>query len=386
MKLLFFQWNAFMQKGIENALRRKNIEYTVCRYILKDWDNDDEFVDNFYKRVTEGGYDTVFSVNFVPLIADVCNRLGVHYVSWVYDCPLHFRRKETLEYNCNDIYFFDRKQAEHHLNKGVAGAHYLPLAVDTDVFETKASAALASDGFIPPDSYKCDVSLLGQLYNSDYNYLCTPLDGYYRGYLEGCLASQMKLPCGYIFDELITDRLMECLNEYYKKATDNKFTVSKEELEYAMCCEATSRDRYMALALLQSRCSVRLYSTDRNAGLDKVQFMGYADYYTQMPGIFAESRVNLNISLKAIKSGIPLRVLDIMGSGGFVISDMREEAFDYFTPGTDIVMYENMQDLVEKVKYYTEHDDERQTIIKNGLDKVKDAFSFDERVGKLLGC
>lgn len=404
MKVLFFEWNAFMQKGIQSAMKRLGIKYDVYRYIFTDWDKDDAFVDKFEKEVRNGGYDTVFSVNFSPLIADVCNSCEVHYISWVYDCPLHIRRTETLQYNCNDIYFFDRQQALKYRNDGVTGSHHLTLAVDTGLFGAEKTLSMMHT----PGFYNCDVSLLGQLYKSDYEYLLGPLPLYYRGYLEGVLSAQMKLAGGYILDEMITDSLMEQLNVWYKKSynidTENASEkvmggrsafikseiksegakVKKEELTYAMCCEATGRDRFMALALLQNRCRVNLYSSDKNEKLNFVNNMGYADYYTQMPQIFAGSRVNLNISLKAIQSGIPLRILDIIGSGGFVISNIQTELFEYFEPDVDIVMYEDMKDLIQKTLYYIEHEQERMAIVKRSVQKVKEAFSFDERIKKML--
>ena len=37
--------------------------------------------------------------------------------------------------------------------------------------------------------------------------------------------------------------------------------------------------------------------------------------------MFANSKVNLNITLRNIKTGIPLRALDIMGAGGFLLTN-----------------------------------------------------------------
>ena len=41
-----------------------------------------------------------------------------------------------------------------------------------------------------------------------------------------------------------------------------------------------------------------LYSTDEDKRLKNVRYRGYADYYTQMPLIFSQSRINLNISFE----------------------------------------------------------------------------------------
>ena len=73
-KILFYQWNAFMQNGIEASMTRMGIEYDKFYYIIKDWDKDDEFEKKLEAEVTAGGYKTVFSVNFCPIISDVCQR------------------------------------------------------------------------------------------------------------------------------------------------------------------------------------------------------------------------------------------------------------------------------------------------------------------------
>lgn len=371
-----------MQRGIERALQRLDISYDICDYTMSDWDKDDAFVEKFTSKLKKCGYDTVFSVDFAPVIADVCYELGIHYISWVYDCPVHIRRTDTIGYNTNDVYFFDRNQVDKYRGMGYGNVHHLVLAVDTELFGADRVIADIKSKATP--AYECDVSLLGQLYKSDFNYLCTPLDNYYRGYLEGCVQAQMQVAGGYILNEMVTEELMDKLNVFYMKATKDEFKVKKEELEYALACEATGRERYTTLAILQSRCNVRLYSGDTKEGLDKLKHCGYVDYYDAMPKVFANSRINLNVSLKAISSGIPLRVLDIIGSGGFVISNIQPELFEYFTPGEDIVMYEDIKDLVYKAEYYLKHESERLRIQVNAYNIVKEAFSFDDKIRKML--
>lgn len=384
MKLLFFQWNAFMQRGIENAMKRQKIAYDTYHYIFADWDKDDVFVDNFSQKIRDGGYDTVFSVNFSPLIAQVCNALSVRYVSWVYDCPLHIRRTESLSYPCNEVYFFDQAQTEEYQRQGIKTVHHLPLAVDTQLFAAAGPDGQNGMACGANAAYDCDVSLLGQLYRSEFGYLCSPLKDYQRGYLEGIVRAQVQLSGGYLLRELVTDELTGQLNEVYDRVSGGKFQVQPAELEYTLACEATGRARFMALALLQNRCRVRLYSNDTHPGLKQVRHMGYVNYYTQMPQVFRGSRINLNCSLCAIRTGIPLRILDIIGCGGFVLTNYQAELPEYFQPDRDIVIYEDMKDLVAKTQYYLAHEAERKEITARGLRIIKEAFSFDDRIGKML--
>ena len=395
-KILFFQWNAFMQEGMEASLKSLGIEYDVFYYIFKDWDRDDEFVGIFRQHLKDGEYERVLSVNFSPLISDVCQEQGITYVSWVYDAPLHIRKTESLKNSCNIIYFFDRVQCDTYRKSGVEGACHLPLAVDCDVFSDEGIRRIISgrtegriQGQIPvkhyDDWYECDVSLVGKLYKSDYEYLLTPLSGYHRGYLEGMVEAQKKVYGGYFLGDMITDDLLDGLNKEYRTASQGKFTVSREELEFALGTEVTGRERFMALALLQNRCRVNLYSKDKDERLPNVSHKGYVDYYTQMPRVFRNSKINLNISLKLIQSGIPLRVLDVLGCKGFLITNYQPEIMEYFTPGQDLVVYEDIVDLVSKVEYYLIHEDERKAIAANGYNRCQEIFGFDDRMRTLLG-
>ena len=66
-----------------------------------------------------------------------------------------------------------------------------------------------------------------------------------------------------------------------------------------------------------------------------------------------------------IETGIPLRVFDILGAGGFLITDWREDLKDCFTIGKDLEVYDGIDDLLEKTDYYLKHED----ILKGGVIK-----------------
>lgn len=380
-RILFFQWDAFMQKGMENALQclkgKLSIEYDMFYYRMGDWDTDEVLAAKL-ERACARKYDAVLMVNFCPVVSDVCEKLNILYIAYVYDCPLHIRRTESLFHECNRIYFFDRAQCYAYTSKGVKHAGHALLAADTDLYDR---VQLTNQD---QERYGCDVSLVGKLYQSDFAYLCRPLTQYQRGYLEGLLGAQSHLYGGYVLDELLDEPLLEELNREYLRASGGKSTVCKEELSYAMNCEITGRERYTALAVLSQRFRVRVFSGDTNQSLDKVLFGGYLDYYNQMPKAFKASKINLNITLKAIQTGIPLRVFDVLGCGGFLLTNYQEEIAEQFRNGTDLVMYSSMEELVEKVGYYLAHEEERLWIARNGYERVKEVFSFDAALETIL--
>lgn len=83
----------------------------------------------------------------------------------------------------------------------------MPLAVDTEVFRINNDA----------EKYQTDISLVGKMYQTEYTYFTAPLSEYMRGYLEGIVNSQMKLYGGYMIPDLITETLLERMNQEYQK-------------------------------------------------------------------------------------------------------------------------------------------------------------------------
>lgn len=376
MKILFFQWHSFMNAGIERALKRLQVDYDTFFYQFADWEKDDTFLELFQRQLKSISYSCVLSVNVSPLISEVCEELGIPYAAWVYDAPVHIRNISALKGTCTKVYMFDRGQAEEFRKQGIHAEH-MPLAADTEWFHQQMSAKNRAE-------YNTDVSMVGKLYQTEYQYFKAPLNEYLQGYLEGIVSAQMKIYGGYLIPELVTHELLDKMNQDYAKKASDGFQMGRRELEYLLACEVTGRERYIALALLSEHFGVDLYSAEKDSRLVHVRHRGYADYSTQMPFVFAQSRVNINISLKAIRTGIPLRVIDIMGCAGFALSNYQEELVEYFVPDEECVIYENLEDLYAKVHFYLEHETERQRVAENGFEKVKRDFTFDDRLKKIL--
>lgn len=374
-KVLFFQWASFMNQGIEKALNQLEIVYEIFFYQFQDWESDDRFNQIFHEKLKNGVYDEVLSVNFSPLISNICEEFGIHYIAWVYDSPVHIQNIEPMKNSCNTIYFFDRGQAEEYSSQGICARH-LPLAADSELMER----AILSGESIQP----MDISMVGNLYKTEYSYYTAPLNDYLKGYLEGIVNAQLKVYGGYLIPELVTAELLNSMNQIYEMVS-NGFQIGRRELEYMLACEVTGRERFIALALLSAHEKVHVYTKEDDQRLDKVQFHGYADYNILVPKIFGTSKINLNISLKAIRSGIPLRVIEIAGCGGFVISNYQVELPEYFHVGEECEIYQDLEELVEKTEFYLHHEELRVQIARAGLERVKRDFNFVERLRTMLG-
>ncbi|WP_022749548.1 glycosyltransferase family protein [Lachnobacterium bovis] len=383
MRLVYWKWSSFFENSIVDALDQLNVEYIVYEKNIVEWENNKEFEDTFEKFIEcindNKKIDAIFSINYNPIIAKIANNKEIIYISWIYDSPIHIRDLSTMKYKTNRIFTFDRGQVECFKKQGIESFH-LPLRCDYNhlqkiIRETKASKM---------EEYKSDISFVGKLYNNDYPSVIEPLYDYEKGYIEGVIRSQMQLYGAYIVDELVTNNLIKKMNQAYKERVKEKFQVTNRQIEFLIASEITRRERRIVLTILSHENNVVLYSNENNEKMKDVINKGYIDYDTKLPLVFYNSKINLNISLKTIRTGIPLRVWEILGSDGFLISNFQEELAEYFDIGNDIVLYDDVEQLVGLTDFYLRNESERNRIRENGIKRLKSYGTIKDQVKRML--
>lgn len=379
MKLLLFNYYSYIRNDLLEEFARRGFQCQVMDHKFKDKNHDDEFLFSFKNLLKEGGFDFVFSVNYYPLLAQACCDLKMKYISWSYDCPLDVRNiEETLGYSTNYVFLYDNIQYQKYREQGFNNVYHLPLAVNTkrlDKLVVKSKHLR---------DYGDDISFIGKLYKYVYPEITEFLPEYLQGYLDGICESQLNVYGCYFLEQMITEDLMRDLNLIWQKKAG--FHMIKEELSYACAAQITYNERTRLLEMLSQLPGgnrVSLYSEDK-LGIKGVQEKGAVNYHQQMPYVFKTSKINLNMSLKCIPSGIPLRVIDIMGCGGFLLTNFQQELLDYFEPGVDLAVYTSLEEALDLADYYLKNDGERRKIAENGYKKVKRDFTYADRLDKIL--
>lgn len=384
-KILVIEWEAFGMEDIKEAFCAEG--YEIVGFPFSKYENaieNAEVEKNFCSALRRQIPDGVFSFDYYPIFSKICQQEGIPYVAWVYDNPQIMLYSDTITNPCNYIYIFDKMSFQKFYNNGIRTVHYMPLAVNTERLDRMDSAVL---------SYAYDVSFVGALYTEELTYyeqVNARLSDYAKGYLDAVISSQMKIQ-GYNFIEEILDPIIE---ELYKALPinfghENRATREYFYANYVINRKITSLERIDLLSVVAERRSVDLFTLVKDFQLPNVHNHGAVDPYTDAPLVYKQSRINLNITLRSIESGIPLRAFEIMGAGGFLISNYQADFLDYFVPGEDFVYYEDRKDLLQKIEYYLIHEEERQAIAKNGHDKMAAGHTYRHRIREILteaGC
>lgn len=365
-----------------NSLEILRYPYT---YDEKKARNDPEFESDFLSTLRRETPDFVFSFNFLPVISKVCKTADVFYVSWTYSNPEIFLYSYQIINPCNLVLMFDSKEYEKFKRGGINTVEYLPLAASTRRLDS-----MLPDKKIR-ERYETSVSFVGSLYTERqqyYDQIIPMLSDYHKGYLEGLIRAQLMVDGVNFIEDCLNPEIVEAMQ---KASNIHPYPDSAETLEYLFANYIINRqitiiERMELLTLIGKYFPVSLYTYKQNNAFhpEGVTNMGPADYYTEMPYVFKLSKINLNITLRSIQNGIPLRAYDILGSGGFLLSNYQTDLARHFVPDEDYVYYENREDLLRKIEYYLSHEDERSAIAHNAHTKVSREHTFDVRAGQII--
>lgn len=373
------------------ALQDLKIDYIEFAREIKNYHADAEFAAELIGVIHAQGVDGIFSYDYFPMLSMVCEINRIPYFAWIYDCPQYTLLSKTLSNSCNYIFCFDRIYCERLREMGAAHCYHYPLAGSEDMAELPARGATDEKDEIADaqDRFKCDISFVGNLYNDKKNRLRqAKLSEYAAGYIEGLVQAQI-LVYGYNFiKETLPEKVAEEVIRGCELSLGEEYLWDGLQMAAdAIGMEVSARERQLVLKTIAEHYPVCLYTgselPDELCNLN-IRKMGYADYQKEVPLIFRSSKINLNITSKTIESGIPQRIFDILSCGGFCLTNYQPEIAEYFEDGVDLVMYTGMEDLLEKVKYYLGHEEERQQIAENGYRKVMENFEIRDRVKEMM--
>ena len=115
-----------------------------------------------------------------------------------------------------------------------------------------------------------------------------------------------------------------------------------------------------------------------------------------MPKIYHNSKIVLNSWVNGgidNKCGYPCkgyynwRFFEVLGSGGGMqMCEWQEDDGDWpFKDGEHLAVWKTHEELVEKTKYYLEHDEERERIARNGYELAQEEFTWKKGLKSIFG-
>ena len=381
MNILFYQWNAYNLSDTRWALEQKGYTVTMLTDPIANPEEDADYTHRLAERLSVGDYDFVFSLNYFPVLAEGCHQASRPYVCWNCDGSLLAMYHASVFYPTNVIFTFDYKNYKEFQVLGVTNIFHLPLAVNTHRLERQP--------FSTGTDYS--VSFVGNLYEKNtYQEIKDRLPDYLAGYLRGAINAQKLVSGGNMLELLLTDDIVAELEELscYHKSEQSFASIKQLFATTILGFQTASEERQENLAALVAHlepdCKVHLFTGSDGLYLPGVIFHPPVDYREEMPDIFRKSKINLNMTIPNITTGIPLRAWDILGCGGFLLSNYQPEFHNYFDMGKHMDIFEDCGELLEKTDFYLRHDSLRRQMATEGMELVRREHNYLARIGQMI--
>ena len=384
MNILIYRYGSICEPDIIETFHKLGFQVDEETSLIKNKIlSDNDCIQIVSERILQNQYAFVFTINFFPWLSHLCNITHLPYLSLIVDSPVLELYDNAIKNPCNRIFMFDKASYLDFYDKNPNCIFYLPLATNVTrtnkLFNTTASEL--------KKKYEADISFIGSTYQEKCAFNQIKLPEYESGYAMGIIEAQLKV-YGYNFiEEMLSDDFVQKFMKYAQNidVAANEIPIYRAIVaQHFLSVKVGEQERLRLLKLISEHFDVNMYTGSNTSSMPLIHNCGYASSLVDMPLIFHKSKINLNITAKSIRSGLSLRIFDVLGCGGFLITNFQSELPDYFEIGKDLVTYESPQDLLDKCSYYLKHEDERIEIANNGYEKVKQFHTWDIRLVQLL--
>lgn len=334
----------------------------------------------------------VFSINYFPYISEVCQKLNVLYVCLSVDCPVLEFFSDSIHNGCNRIFLFDYNQYLQFKDENPDCIFYLPLGTNIDRWDSLLSGDRDKND---AKRWLYDVSLVGSLYTEKSPYDDLLMPEFERGFTDGLVEAQLKFPGLDLINEVLADKQVQAIKtamaekkgahwERYMLADAYTDTNKYVATNYYLGMRVSQIERIRLLNMLAKEFLVELFTRSDASALNGVHVHGGVSTHKEMPEIFNKSKINLNITIRPIQTGLSQRVWDVLGCGGFLLTNYQMEIPEYLQVGVDLDCFESPAELKEKVAYYLTHEEKRMEIARHGYETVKSKHTCRHRVAEIL--
>ena len=176
MRILFYRYNSICEADIINVFEENTFEVDS---ITEEMENKELEAAECLKMVSEAlkkkEYSMVFSINFFPIVSEVCNIFKVPYVCWIVDSPVMELYSYSIRNKCNRVFMFDYALYEEFRNENPTGIFYLPLGANYHRLDTLISSITLDEA----KKFSSDIAFVGSLYTEKCPYNRLKEDGSY---------------------------------------------------------------------------------------------------------------------------------------------------------------------------------------------------------------
>lgn len=180
--------------------------------------------------------------------------------------------------------------------------------------------------------------------------------------------------------------LPECCNPAWHRRVE---ITDKDLAEYGCDIAVAGNSYYYRLKMIEDLANfdLRIWGGAVASWLDHPMLKFHAHHYVaelEKARAFRAAKIVLNTFTHKETDGVNCRLFEAAGCGAFVLTEHRAAIQDFFAPGEEVAVFHSRQDLLDQVRYYLSHPEERESIARRGIERAHRDHTYEARLRTLL--
>ena len=369
--------NFFLEEEVRSALMANDIEPALFAY--NDHILSMDYEDKLMRLIQEKRPSFIISINMKGFdgntaFADITGRFGVPVVVWFVDDPRPIVVNKPLSIKKNMIAISWEKSYLKFLEKsGFAKVSYLPLASSPALFSrtspaVKPSVSLGFVGTAMVDAFAGNIK--------DKFLWSDSLEPLVEQASDNLLADPR-----YSVENALVDLAQKlCVRLPFNDHKNHTWLCA-----YIIHVASMKKRKHVIAGLMDQ--GIEMFGDPE--GWKHLLGPGIithpnVDYRSSLRDTYGKICINVNTTSCQMPSAVNQRVFDIPLAGSFVLSDGQKDLRDLFDVPKEAIIYENLTDLKEKIRYYLAHENARRSIITAAQMRINGEHTYSHRIKNIL--
>lgn len=364
MKLVYVMWGYSHDTSISQAFEEIGVTVEFLSLLQEDNGSRKEVL---RERIRSAAPDAVFTVNFLAEISDLCEREEIPYCCWVLRLPNFDLYGPAVKNRCNRIGICDSYLVEKLLQTGIRGVFFLPDAVEI--------GGLREAGFTEREV--CFVARYPEVSLS-----AERMTAYGKGYLDAFLHAQRVLYGAFVLEDGLVSRVwreFEKANPVPEGILPKMRRLYTVDRHFAPACTRLQQDIF-----LQNFASIMtVYSNGDFPGCNCIK-RPFVEEEEKRRVIYGEKEFTLILPDRALHSGMPREVLEVIAAGGFPVVGLQRDLAYFFKRDETLAWFTNPSEFSRAVVHYGNDSGERERVRRAAFDTVRCGHTYRHRIAVML--
>jgi len=351
--------------------------FVPCPVDLRSWSIEE--LDHCVRRLAPA---LCIAINYVHGLPEFCRDRGLEFVCWEVDPTTErFPRVAGPTPNCF-IFTYRSAHVSEFRAAGFEQVRHLPLAGDpsrrphhTGTCEPAIPVSFVGSS-LEPEARRARKS-----FSAAYAEWAKPA-AVDREALELRLERAIEAELLGESAQVLEAALDEAFPEFMRASSELELRESPLQLAWQLAAAALRRRRVASLA----RFGMHVWGDPgwRSIEGSGIQYRGYAGHHLEVPRIYAESAINVDVGRCYQPDIVTLRVFDVLACGGFVLAEHSADLAACFDIGRELDAYGSMEELHDKVARYLRAPEARAELALRGQSAIEQRHDISQRVQYML--